>query len=129
MHKPLATLKNIKPMKTIMYFMIFCCMAACSSAGGGIITFCCPMNSTMVKMGKRLKYGPSPNMPCPLLTNAGMNLLQSKSMSGAARFEHQRIELEISGASRSSIATMSDRYSPMNTGIWMKIGRQPLNGL
>ena len=41
MHSPLATLKNITPMKIIMYFMIFCCMAACSSAGGGMNIFCC----------------------------------------------------------------------------------------
>ena len=33
MHSPLATLKNMKPMKIIMYFIIFCCIAACSFVG------------------------------------------------------------------------------------------------
>src|SRR6185437_5171596 len=32
-HNPLGTLKNITPMKIIMYCIIFCCSAACSSAG------------------------------------------------------------------------------------------------
>ena len=46
-----------------------------------------------------------------------MNQLQSYIMSGAARFEHQRIDCENSGASRSSMATDNVRHSPMNTGI------------
>ena len=54
-HRPLATLKNITPMKIIMYCMIFCCIAACSSAGGGINIFCCQMNSPIVMHGNRLK--------------------------------------------------------------------------
>ena len=75
-----------------------------------------------------------PGVPFVLLAalisfHPGMKALQLKSMSGEARFEHQRSEWEINGASRSSIATISARYSPMNTGIWMKIGRQPASGL
>ena len=122
MHNPLATLKNNKPMKIIMYFIIFWVAAACGSVAGGMNIFCCTMNNTMVKIGRRLKYGPragimstpSINEPAPTLRKKPP---QSQSMSGAARFEHQRIEFVNSGASRSSMATISERYSPMNTGI------------
>ena len=34
------------------------------------------MNSMIVRMGRRLKYGPRPKMPTPLLTQSGMNRLQ-----------------------------------------------------
>ena len=37
---PLATRKNMTPMKIIMNFIIFCCMALCSSVAGGVNNFC-----------------------------------------------------------------------------------------
>ena len=77
MHNPLATLKNIRPMKIIMYCIIFCCIRACSSTAGGMNIFCCMMNSPIVNSGSRLKYGPSAKMPTPALNQSGMKPLQS----------------------------------------------------
>src|SRR6478736_3280388 len=90
-HKPQATLKNMMPMKIIMYCIIFCCMAACSSAGGGMNIFCCQMNSAIVTSGNTLRYGPKLKNPVPSVTNLGITPDQFQSMSGAARFEAQRI--------------------------------------
>ena len=55
-------------------------------------------------------------MPSPLLMNSGMSHDQFQNMSGAARFEHQRIASPNSGDCRSSTSTISERYSPMKIG-------------
>ena len=65
----------------------------------------------------------------PLFTASGMNQLQSKSMSGAARLEHQRMACESKGASRSSTLTCKARYRPRKIGIWINSSKQPPSGL
>ena len=79
--------------------------------------------------GSTLKYGPRPKIPMPLLTKSGMKPDQLKSMSGAARLEHQRIAWPNSGDCRSSTSTMSERYRPMKIGNCKNTGRQPPSGL
>ena len=54
-----------------------------------------------------------------------MTAVQFQNMSGAARFEHQRIASPNSGACRSSTSTISDRYSPTKIGNCTNAGRQP----
>ena len=100
-------------MKIIMNDIMFCWIFAWSSAGGGMNIFCCTMNSAIVTSGRMLKYGPSESMPWPLLNEPhpidAQKPLQSKSMSGAARLEHQRIDGPSSAAPRSSTSTISAR--------------------
>ena len=68
-------------------------------------------------------------MPWPLVMNSGMMADQFQSMSGAARFEHQRMAWPNSGDCRSSTSTISDRYSPMKIGNCRNTGKQPPSGL
>ena len=48
----------MRPMKTIMYFIIFCCCSCCSSVGGGIVHFCCTSISDTAMIGSMFRYGP-----------------------------------------------------------------------
>src|SRR5829696_7016295 len=96
-----------------MYFIIFCCIAACSFDGGGIDIFCVTSMIATVMIGKIFRYGPSG----PWTRNVGIKDDQLRNMSGAARSEHQRIPDQNSGDCRNSTSTMSDRYKPINMGI------------
>ena len=59
-HRPAGTLKNMTPMKIIMYFIMFCCMRVCSSVAGGVNIFCCQMNRMIVMIGKMFRIGTQP---------------------------------------------------------------------
>src|SRR5947208_1767635 len=102
------------PMKIIMYFITFCCMAEASSVGGGMNSFCCQMNSPTVINGRMFKKGPS--QPVGEDNMAGTKSCQSQNMSGAARFEHHRTDSPNNAACRNSTSTISERYNPMKIG-------------
>ena len=91
MHNPLGTLKNMKPMKTIMYFIIFCCIAVCSSVAGGMNIFCCQIISPTVNQRQDIQVRAQRQKAAYAVMNGGITPVQFHSMSGAARLEHQRI--------------------------------------
>ena len=45
-------------MKIIMYCIIFCCMAACSSAAGGMNIFCCTDEQPDRQDGQKIEVWP-----------------------------------------------------------------------
>src|SRR5688572_29373190 len=110
-----------------MYVMIFCCIADCSSVGGGMNIFCWTRKSPTVNNGSTLKYGPS--QPVSPNRNCGHQLPHEKSISGALRSEHQRIAELNNGAPRSSTSIISERYSPMKIGNCTNASKQPPIGL
>ena len=75
------------------------------------------MNRKMVKIGSRLKYGPSIKKLVPWVMISGIQLVQLISMSGAARFEHHQTFEPNKAEPRSSTSTPSPRNSPMKIGI------------
>ena len=76
-HKPLATLKNKKPMNNVMYFIIFSCIADCSSVAGGVKSCWWTRNRPTVINGSTFKYGPS--IPVSETNMLGMKLFQNST--------------------------------------------------
>ena len=61
--------------------------------------------------------------------NSGMTGDQFQSMSGAARFEHQRIAMAEQRRLPQLDIHRERRYNPMNTGNCKNTGKQPASGL
>ena len=87
--------------------------------------FCWIKKSAIVMIGRTFRYGPSEKNernPPPLILKLGhpidfQNSLQFNAISGAAKFEHHRIDLEKRGAPYRFTSRDNALYKPIKIGI------------